>query len=83
MAKAATVRTAKGTVIAVARACPDTRPPPARMRTQAAVVITPPASSTQPASRASAPWRVNRRNKIAVASSGPASGTVTDTAFAA
>ena len=42
-----------------------------------------PASSDQPASGASAPCRVKRRNVKAVARAGPASGTETDTASAA
>jgi len=48
----------------------------------AAEEITPPASSDQPASGASAPCRVKRRNVKAVARAGPASGTETDTALA-
>ena len=62
---------------------PDASPPPTTTRAAAAEEITPPASSDQPASGASAPCRVKRRKVKAVASSGPASGTETDTALAA
>ena len=62
---------------------PDASPPPTTIRAAAAEEVTPPASSDHPASGASAPCRVKRRNVKAVASAGPASGTETDTALAA
>ena len=71
------------TATAASRTFPDASPAPAATRAAAAEETTQPASSDQPARGASAPCRVNRRNAKAVASSGPASGTETDTAFAA
>jgi hypothetical protein len=62
---------------------PDASAPPITTRAAAAEEITPPASSDHPASGASAPCRVKRRNVYAVARAGPASGTETDTALAA
>ena len=67
----------------VTRKFPDTSPPPATTRAAAAKENTPPASSDQPASVAPAPCRLNRRKVKAVATSGPASGIETDSAFAA
>ena len=81
--RTATASTPPGTVTAVTSMFPDASPPPTTIRTAAAEEITPPASSDQPASGASAPCRVKRRNVKAVARAGPASGTETDTALAA
>jgi hypothetical protein len=76
-------RARPGTATAATRMFPDASAPPITTRAAAAEEITPPASSDHPASGASAPCRVKRRNVYAVARAGPASGTETDTALAA
>jgi hypothetical protein len=81
--RTATASAPPGTATAAPRVFPDASPPPTTTRAAAAEEITPPASSDQPASGASAPCRVKRRNVKAVARAGPASGTETDTALAA
>jgi hypothetical protein len=81
--RAVTASTPPGTATAATRIFPDASAPPTTTRAAAAEEITPPASSDQPASGASAPCRVKRRNVNAVARAGPASGTETDTALAA
>jgi hypothetical protein len=62
---------------------PDDSPPPMTTRAAATEETTPPASSVQLASGASAPCLVKRRKVKAVPSSGPASGTETESALAA
>ena len=82
-ARAAAATRPAATAATVAGKFPDDRPPPITMSTPAPVEATPPTSKTQPASGASAPSLVKRRNVKAVPSSGPASGTETDSALAA